>query len=404
MADSVSAPSSGEARWPGVGAQLAVLAIIAAAGLGFVIGQSKSAKLEESTASVSRGVFSEKVLDRPKVTVARARERNRWERVEELGRVMAIRSMTVSSELGGEVLSLRFERGQIIDDSTAIVQLDPARRELALKAASAQQSLVENRIALLTRQLERTRRLRGLEGVSEDSLDQLESALRSSQIELGLRELERQLAERDLKAMRIDGPAGFTVESRLVEVGERVAPGQPLFELLDLRELRVVIKVPASRLAFIESFKDAREGDVLCAELCSSLEGGDAPSKGRIPLKLGRIAAREDDKSRRFEVEFIAENPERSLREGMILRVQLGRPEAEREVLVPQDSIARAHGIDLVYELKDGRAQARVVQILDWDDPEGIVVHGLPAGTLVLAKGAGLVVDGAEVEVAASSN
>ncbi len=151
-------------------------------------------------------------------------------------------------------------------------------------------------------------------------------------------------AERDVEAARIEhaqaqddlNNCALTVPSmglayvaqKYVERGERVAPAQKAFLVIDVSKVRVAFGVPES---LVGKLKMGQQLPVVA----ESLDGE------RFTGRVSKISPAADLRTRTFLVEVTIDEP-RNLKPGMIVTIGVG--ESHRGILLPMTAIQRGHG------------------------------------------------------------
>lgn len=120
------------------------------------------------------------------------------------------------------------------------------------------------------------------------------------------------------------------VSKKYIETGERVAAGRPVFEVMDLAQLRVAFAVPDTR---VNQFTIGETATVTA----------DALRGERFVGKVTKIAPTADLRTRSFEVEVTIDKPGK-LRPGMVVTILIGR--AEDMVLLPMTAVRRSDSKD----------------------------------------------------------
>ena len=232
--------------------------------------------------SVARGIA---------VRTAPLRRQDYREQLTGYGRAKALRATPVAAEVAGVVswVSKELEAGAAVNDTEPLVKLDDRDLKQALAAAAARKTAVAAEDTRLNadvattgrhlgkaredletsrRELKRIQDLREQEAATKSDLDRqkMQTSLRETAVfELEGREatlraqLQRNAAEaqeaaaawtkakNDSKRAVIFAPYAGSVLRRLVQKGARVAPGTPLFELIDLKSIEIAVALPASR-------------------------------------------------------------------------------------------------------------------------------------------------------------
>jgi RND family efflux transporter MFP subunit len=180
---------------------------------------------------------------------------------------------------------------------------------------------------------------------------------------------------------RITAPFAGVITRKLADVGDLASPGKPLLEMEDPSALRFEAGVPETIIGRIEpgAKLDVRIGE-------KEMEG-----------TVSEIAPAADPTSRTSLVKLDLP-PTPGLRAGQFGRVSV--PLSESAVLrVPASAVIRRGQMELLFVLKDGRAELRLVKTGKQIGDEIEVVSGVEAGEQVITEGAAGLVDGQPVEV-----
>ncbi len=282
-------------------------------------------------------------MPQPPVAVATFDARaDRWSgRLEAVGTLMAVNGTDVTTEAGGVVQKIAFEAGQPVTAGTLLVELNSAAELANLEAleASAELALV---------QAERWRELGTERLVSQAEVDE-----RATQAATARAQAESQRALIAQKRIRapFDGELGI----RRVNLGQYVAPGEPIVSLQSLDPIFLNFTLPEQELGSV------REGMAVRA-MVDSLEGREF--EGTVTA----IEPAVDPDTRNFRVQATLANPDRLLRPGSFARVEF-EVGGEREVVViPQTAVAFnpfGNVVYLVVPAEEGEAGAQ------GDDAEG---------------------------------
>ena len=204
--------------------------------------------------------------------------------------------------------------------------------------------------------------------------------------------LER--AEHEYSLHHPRAPIAGIVEVHHVDVGEVVAPGTPLLDLIDLSELILDVDVDAEVVPALAVGREV------------AMEVEALGKAGRYTGRITRLASRADPGTRRFRVEVTlpALSGEASgTRPGMFAEARFVLPASEPAFYVPKAVVREREGEDGLFTVVLGRAGWRPVRVEEVaGHPELFrVVEGAPpdGGEVVVAGFSGLRA-GMAVEVA----
>lgn len=286
-----------------------------------------------------------------------------------------------------------------LDDSDYLRRRSTAQERLAQSQAKERASTAT--VTAIEANYGRIKSLRESGSVAQQTYDDMlakklasEAELDSSRREIRAATVALQQAEDDLLNCALLPPISKTTVSRkYTEKNERVAAGQPVFQVMDLSQLRVAFGVPDTKIALF------RLGQVVNVT-------ADAFRGERFSGRVTKILPAADLKTRTIEVEVTIEEP-RQLKPGMVVTILLGQE--ERMLLVPMTAIQRGVGKDelsvfIVVE-ENGRkvARRRRIAIDGIHDNRIRLIEGssteLRLGDTVVVTGAFRLNDGQAVRV-----
>lgn len=291
-----------------------------------------------------------------------------------LGTARSNESIEVTSRISSVVTRIAFVEGQQVEAGELLVELD--NRELAATLAMAEAELRK-----VASQFERRRKLAETRVISADELEELEA-------EVLIAEAEVRAARARLQDSYIRAPFAGTVGLRRVSVGDLVGPETLITTLDDLQTLKMEFTVPEAFIGTVE------EGMLI--EAASSVY----PER-RFDGTVRTIDPRIDPVTRSVAVVAELPNPERLIRPGMFLTVQLQR-QRDDVLLVPEQALVPRQGRQYVFVIEDGKAVEKEVELGIRAPGLAEVREGLRSGEVVITEGTQKVRSGAAVRIASS--
>jgi len=296
--------------------------------------------------------------------------------IEVTGSVEALDDATLSAQTSGTVTTLT-DRGTRVQsgDPVATVNADEARS--AVEQARARFELAQDRF-------ERQKPL---------YRDSIVSALEFEQVRSERNEARAALnqAQKQLDDTRVEAPFTGTVETRFVEVGERVSPGTEVARLVNTRRVRVSAGVP-ERYA-----NDIRNGTPVQIDA----RRYDAGIRTAEVTFAGNTI---DPESRTFTIEATVPNEKGTLKPEMSVQLRITRAIIEDAIVVPRTAILRDETGTHVYvvERADSTAVAdnRDITLGPETNEKVVVEGGLEPNAEVITVGQNNVSPGTPVEVA----
>lgn len=361
------------------------------------------------------------------VVVAEAVERDVAARRSFVGSVEAAQRSAVGSEVAGLVAEYMAEEGQRVEAGAPLAKLRTKLAEIALAAAKAELKLRQEELRELKNgsrpeelaqararlaaakaanelrqwRLGRAKQLFDTSVISEDELKEAEMTARLAEeliaevreglrlAEAGPREERIAQAEARVDAQQaevarledrlerhtIRAPfAGYVVMEH-TEVGEWLAEGGAVAEIVALDEVDVVVPVVEDYILGIS------------IGMAASISIGAVPGR-EFEGKVSAIVPGADTRARTFPVKVRVKNPEGPfLKAGMFATVHLPVGGTEKAVLVPKDALVLGGPKPIVYVVADGEAEPVSVDIGIAVDDLVQVKRGVVGGQKVVIRG-----------------
>ncbi len=287
------------------------------------------------------------------------------------GPLRPVRGTTISTEESGTVASIAIDKGAAVRDGQAIIVLDRELLRAEMRASAANLKLMEYDES-------RTRQLFDEKQVSRYEMLTLETRL------------EEARAAADAARIRWDraavkAPFGGIVADRFVEPGQLVAPGTPVARVVDPYTLELRASVSEREVGWI------REG----AAAAIAVDGLDRTLPGRVDW----VSFEADPRTGKFQVEVHVENPDMSIRPGVVGRAQILLRTHEDVVVAPRDAIVPQPEGDAVYVVEGERAHIRPVDVGPDQGLLAVIAAGLAPGEFLMVRGQRDVLDGSLIRV-----
>ena len=300
--------------------------------------------------------------------------------------ILANRQSNLRSETAGRVVDMLIEAGDRVEEGQVLLRLDVGRPASAAQAANAAVAQSEARLNQAQREQARTKKLVKTGGLPEQRLDDAEDAVRLASAARDAARAEARLARRGLTEAVIRAPFSGTIVERTVELGEYLAPGNPLLTLADtsllkarvLLDPREAIDVSIGSKAVVSVY--ARPGEVF---------------RGRV-VRVGEVI---DPRTRRLPVEIEIDDHERRLRPGLVAKFAVDTGETKMVMRVPLEGVFERFGSQHLYVIVDGVAERRVIVLGRVGAGFAEILDGIEPGETVVIKGVTRVVAGSKVQV-----
>lgn len=325
------------------------------------------------------------------VAVEPLREAMMHDQLTLVGRTQARAESRIVAEISGRVRSVDAAEGRRLERGAALVTIDCRSTALVLEAKGAEAAQAKAQAVLAEKELARAEDLVRTEVFPQRNLDSAVAEASRSAARFRELDAERRRLELDLENCTIRAPYGGTTVRKLVDVGEWVDAGTPVYELVDLSIAKVTVDLPERRFGELE----------LGSKATITTAGDDAALEGRAEIEgtaalegtVVGIAPRASESTHTFPVLIEVENRNGRLGSGMLVRATLNLRGTFQSLAAPKDAIVRQGDSTVLYSVADGLAVRIPVRVLA---SEGSLVAVEAAGDVPIAAGLDVVTRGNE--------
>ncbi|WP_437521673.1 efflux RND transporter periplasmic adaptor subunit [Sorangium sp. So ce726] len=364
--------------------RVAALALVA--GLVF-LGSPACKKGEEASPEQGRKP-AKQGLSFPVEVVPVAAERVEYA-VPAVGAVEAFEQVQLTARVAGVVEAVRFMEGAEVKAGQVLVEIDPARYNLAVRAARATLERMTATQAEAAAGLER-REAEGADGVfSKEDVASWRSRAATTAAQVAEAKVAVDQALLNLRDAYVRAPIQGKIQTRTVQTGQHVPVGTVLATLLRRDPLLLRFQIPAADAPRVRPDMEAR-----------FTVKGDART---YSARLTHVADAADPATRMVAVtgEVQGEGKE-LLRPGTFAEVTVPVGASGDAPVIPLTSVRPSERGFLAYVIDGTAARERVLSLgLRTPDGRVEVKSGLSVGELLVVRGAEALREGAQVRIAA---
>lgn len=290
------------------------------------------------------------------------------------GNFLPLQTLMLSSERGGQVVRVLVEEGAQVKtgQTLAVIKADMYSVELESAEAAYQTA---------AKDAERFENAFASGGVTQQQLDQVRLQLKGAKARLDQARIS--MGDTHVKST-ING----TINRKMIEPGTVVGPGVPLFEIVNVSELKMEVTVNENQVAGISV------GDPV--EVRASVYPN-RPFEGEVTF-----VAPMADSNLNFRVEIkITNNKDNALRAGMYGSVLFNSGETETEPILtaPRRAFVGSVENNEIFVVKDSTAfLTQVVSGRNFGDKIEII-EGLKEGDVVVTSGQINLLDGTAINI-----
>jgi HlyD family secretion protein len=326
------------------------------------------------------------------------------------GYVTARRQATVSSKVTGQITEVLFEEGQKAQAGQVLARVDPSNIKTSLQMAQAQLTVAQTALGetqaqwvQASNECFRVLSLLSNRVASASEADKARAEADGLQARLERQQAEVTVAQRQIATWQqqledtvIRAPFAGIIVSKTAQPGEIISPLSAgggftrtgICTLVDMSSLEVEVDVNENYIhrvsagQTVEAVLDAYPDWKIPARVIAIIPTADR-QKGTVKVRVG----------------FEALDPRMLPDMGVKVSFQAGplAPSATAGVLLPPSAVHEENGQQVVWVLREGRAQRRTVQVSATNDDQMLLTSSIAAGEKVIVDRPPGLKDGAAV-------
>jgi RND family efflux transporter MFP subunit len=276
----------------------------------------------------------------------------------------------ISAEIQGKINKIAVDVGDNVSEGQRLIEIDNSLLKLQLSA-------VEVQIEGLEKDLNRYKILTSADAIQGIQLEKTELALKSAIIQKST--LLEQINKTIIKA-----PYKGVVTAKFNDEGSFAAPGIPILQLSDIKQLKFNINIPEKDLA---RFNDKQNYSIKI----------DAFENLVVSAKLKMIASK-SNMANNFTVQFdVINSNDLKIRSGMFGKLKISNLDSKKGIIIPTSALIKKDNKFQVYVIKNNKAQLKDITVSSNVNNKTIVVNGLNENDVIITKGFINLFEGANV-------
>jgi membrane fusion protein (multidrug efflux system) len=276
----------------------------------------------------------------------------------------------VVAKVGGEVVSLLVEEGDLVSQGQVLAELDGERLRLEMLSAKANLDQVQSEYERYT-----DLAARGL--VSEAMFESLKYDLEAL-------EAAYELARLNFDYSKIRAPIEGVVSSREIKLGQSIDASDVLFRITDTSELLAYLQIPQAEL-----------GKFAAGQFATLTV--DAMPETTFAATIERISPTIDMRNGTFRATAFIDNGSGELAPGMFARFSIAYERHIDALVIPREAIVEEDDQASVYVVANGAVIRRTIEVGIESDNFVEVVDGLAGDEEIVVTGQSSLRDGSKV-------
>ncbi|WP_430815498.1 efflux RND transporter periplasmic adaptor subunit [Carboxylicivirga sp. RSCT41] len=297
------------------------------------------------------------------------------------GQLKEKKEVNAAFKVGGQVYNVLVDEGDYVKKNQVIARIDPRDYKIQLQSAKAQYLQVEGEYA-------RYQELYKKNKLPINTLERLEAGYLAAKSAY-------EAAQNALNDTELKAPFEGYVYRKQISNYENVAPGQPIFSLLDVSYLEVSFGLPESKVNKAKNF----------SKILVDVANANAYGVPAEVLSVNEKANGND----MFDVRLKVNNSDmKELKPGMSVKVRITMAANNNHtVIIPVESVFEKQGKKYVwvYDQSSGKVVSQEVKVQMIENLGSIsVTSGLNGNEVVVVAGVHSLVENQEVRVLTNNN
>ena len=293
-----------------------------------------------------------------------------------------------SFRINGKIIERKVDVGSTVKKGQVIARLDAADANLSAAAASADVRAAEANHALVRAEVERQRTLFNKKFISQSALDIREAELKISAARVSQVKANAAVSGNQSRYTALVADRDGVVTQIRAEPGQVVEAGEMVVQIVDTKQIEVLVAVPESRMAGL------KVGDSATVKLWASQATDSAKT---YTASVREIAPAASSATRAFDVRVAVSDADEAVKLGMTAAVRFAQNAAD-EIIIASSALTQVNGKSSVWvinKLKGGNledsnlgiANPREVTAGQYTENGVVITSGLQAGEIVAIAG-----------------
>jgi RND family efflux transporter MFP subunit len=205
------------------------------------------------------------------------------------GQLQPVKSASIRAEVAASIIALNYDQGDRVAAGAVLARLDDTAIRDAWLSARSGLTAAQSSADIAQRELQRAERLVAAGAIAERDVEAARRGALAATAQLADAQARVSAAQKQLDATQVKAPFAGIIAERPASAGDVVAPGAPLFTLVDPASMRLEAAIPASALREVRvgmgvQFRVSGYADQVFTGQVTSVNPNADPATGQVRL------------------------------------------------------------------------------------------------------------------------
>ncbi len=306
-----------------------------------------------------------------------------------VGEVKSRYESNQSFRIKGKIIERKVEVGSLVKKGQVIARLDATDANLSAQAATADVRAAEASYALAQAEVERQRKLVEKKFISQSALDIREAELKTSAARLQQVKAQAAFSGNQSRYTALTADRDGVITQIRAEPGQVVDAGEMVTQIVDSKQIEVLVAVPESRMTHL------KVGDKAGIKLWASVGSNHEKTYAGTVREIAPAAS---SATRAFDVRVTIGDADEAIKLGMTAGVRFADV-ATADMIIPTSALTQINGKNSVWVIdKNGVANPREVMAGQFTEDGVPITSGLQADEMIAIAGVHTLIKGQKVQ------
>jgi len=260
------------------------------------------------------------------VKLAKAKMELSQQRVQIIGQLQEVRRAMVASEVEGRVLDVPVIEGQsVVGGETVLARIDGVWSQLDLQRAEAQVQAAQANLEQSQSDLEQLERLARANSAKAKEVSDKRTEVKARQAQLNAAVSDRDIIKQQVARTDVLAPFDGQVVAKNTEIGQWLAEGDLVAEVISKGEIDAVVDVPED---FVGKLQEGQDVEIYVE-----------PLNLRVTGQIKSVIAAGSERARTYPLQVRLDDQDGLLKPGMTITAAIALTEEANVLMVPRDAV-----------------------------------------------------------------